>query len=192
MRSQTKAKPKTGQRAKHRRYATRRRIPWIPIVIVAAVLGFGVLIFQSLEIGAPGAHRAVSGVGQHVTSGQPITYDSYPPLGGPHWPAPAPWGVSSGPIPDETAVHNLEHGGVVVSYNSIADADLAKLKALVTGYPRDRYGEVKLVVRPYDKVPSGTFALTAWGWIEPFTSYDEAKVRAFLDAHLNKCCESVP
>lgn len=190
-----RAKGRTNQSGKRRtpgRHASRRRIPWIPIVLVLGALVAGFFIVRSLEIGAPGERRPASGVGQHVPEGQPVVYDSAPPVGGPHWPGPAGWGVSVTAVPDERAVHNLEHGGIVISHNGMSAEDLAKLSALLTSYPRDRYGEVKVLVRPYDKIAPGTLTLTAWGWIETARGYDEGTVRAFLDAHLNKCCESVP
>jgi len=157
---------------------------------VAAVLAF--FLIRSFELGAPGERIAVSGVGQHVTQGQSVGYNSVPPVGGPHWSAPAAWGNSAVPVPDERAVHNLEHGGVVVSHNAISAADLTGLQSLLQTYPRDRFGQVKLLIRPYDRIESGTFVLAAWGWKQTFSSFDEAGVRAFLDAHLGRCCESVP
>ena len=95
-------------------------------------------------------------------------------------------------VPDERAVHNLEHGGVVASYNNIPADALAALQALLTAYPKDKYGEVKLLIRPYDRIAPGAIVLTAWNWIDELTAYDDARVRHFLDAHLNQCCESVP
>ena len=186
-----------GQRTKGKgktkgRYAGRRRLPW-PILIGAGVVILAAfLVVRSLEIGAPGERIAVSGVGQHVTEGQTVHYDANPPVGGPHWPSPAGWGASSTTIPDERAVHNLEHGGIVIDYNGISAEDLAKLKSLIGSYPRDRYNEVKLVIQPYANIAPGTIALTAWGWRQILTSYDDRTVRAFLDAHMNRCCESVP
>ena len=174
------------------RYASRRRVPWPILIGVAVVLVAAVLVARSLEIGAPGERIAVSGVGQHVTEGQPVQYNSIPAVGGPHWPSPAGWGASTTTFPDERAVHNLEHGGIVIDYNGISAADLAKLQALLRSYPRDRYNEVKLLIQPYPKIASGSIALTAWGWRQILTAYDDQTVRAFLDAHMNRCCESVP
>jgi hypothetical protein len=190
MSARSRGSPK--QRQGRRKYGPRRRIPWVPIAAIAVALVGGFFLLRSLEIGAPGERVAVTGVGQHVPEGQPIIYNSVPAVGGPHWPAAAPWGASDAPIPDERAVHNLEHGGVVVSYNAISANDLSKLKALLQTYPRDRYNEVKLLIRPYEAIRPGTFVLAAWGWKQSFDTYDDAAVRAFLDAHLNRCCESVP
>ena len=158
------------------------------VVVVAA----GYLLFRQLEIGAPGERVIVSGVGQHVPEGQAVQYNSVPPVGGPHWPAPAAWGYSDQPVPDERAVHNLEHGGIVISYNGIPAGDLDKLRALTQTYARDKFSEVKILIRPYTAIPSGSFVLAAWGWRETFTAYDDAAVRAFLGAHIDKCCEDVP
>jgi len=175
-------------------YAWHRRVPWLAIGAAGAVLVIGVLIAQSFGVGeSAGRYTGPgSGVGNHVTEGQAIPYPSYPPTYGPHWPAPTTWGFHSEPVPDERAVHNLEHGGVVASYNNIPPASLAALQALVTSYPKDKYGEVKLVIRPYDKIAPGTIVLTAWNWVDELPAYDEARVRRFLDAHVNKCCEDVP
>ena len=161
----------------------------VAIVIVAVVL-----VARTLGIGVnAGRYVPGGGVGQHVPVGQTVAYDSYPPTSGTHAASPTTWGLHTEPVADEVAVHNLEHGGVVVSQNNISADDLAKLRALLTSYPKDQYGEVKLLIRPYDKVPAGTFTLTAWNWIdERLTAYDDVRVRAFLDAHLNKCCESQP
>jgi len=189
-----RADPESRQRGTRARGRRGRKAPWVAIVLVlvAGALVAGFLIFRSLEIGAPGERIATSGVGQHLPEGQPIRYDSTPPIGGAHWPAPAAWGVSSTTIPDERAVHNLEHGGIVVSYNAIPADDLARLKALPATLPRDKFNEVKVVIHPYDRIPAGTLVLTAWGWREPLAAYDEVKVRAFIEAHQNACCESVP
>lgn len=190
-------KPKTAAKTKVKakpkgRYARQRRIPWVPLIGAGVVLVLAFFIVRSLELGAPGERITVAGVGQHVPEGQPVVYNSVPPVGGPHWPSPASWGASSVQLPNERVVHNLEHGGIVIDYNAISTDDQAKLKAIMTAYPRDQFGEVKIVLQPLDKIATGTIALTAWGWRELLPSYNEAAIRAFLDAHMNRCCESVP
>ncbi len=181
------------ERKARSRYPWHRRVPWLAVAGAAVIVVFAFLIARSFGIGE-GAGRFVAGggVGDHIEEGKPIAYPSYPPTSGPHWPSPASWGAHTEPVPDERAVHDLEHGGVVASYNNIPPADLAALTRLVTSYPRDRYGEIKLLVRPYDRIKSGTIVLTAWNWVDELTGYDEARIRRFMDAHLNQCCESVP
>lgn len=175
------------------RYAWHRRVPWLAIGAAAIVLVIGVLIAQSFGVGESAGRFTGpgSGGGNHPTEGQAIPYASYPPTYGPHW-APTTWGFHSETVPDERAVHNLEHGGVVASYNNIPAESLAALQALLTTYPKDKYGQVKLVIRPYDKITAGTIVLTAWNWVDELSAYDDARVIRFLNAHLNKCCEDVP
>jgi hypothetical protein len=176
------------------RYAWHRRVPWVAIAAAGVVLVVGVLVARSLLGlgGGPGRFTGPgSGVGNHQTEGVPITYSSYPPTSGPHWPTPTTWGFHSEVVPDERAVHNLEHGGVVASYNNIPAESLAALQAILTTYPKDKFGEVKLLIRPYDKIPAGTIVLTAWSWVDELTVYDDARVRAFMNGHLNQCCEDV-
>jgi len=175
-------------------YPWHRRVPWLAIAAGGALLVIGVLVARSFGVGEGAGHYTGpgSGIGNHITEGQPIAYPSYPPTYGPHWPAPTTWGYHSEAVPDERAVHNLEHGGVVASYNNVPSDALAALQALLTTYPKDKYGEVKLVIRPYDKITPGTIVLTAWEWIDELPAYDDARVRQFLSAHLGKCCEDVP
>ncbi|HKY52308.1 MAG TPA: DUF3105 domain-containing protein [Candidatus Limnocylindria bacterium] len=190
-------KKRKGERAAQRarsNYAWHRRVPWIAIGAAAVVIVVGVLIAQSFGVGeSAGRYTGPGGgVGNHPREGQPIAYQSYPPTYGPHWPSATTWGFHNEPVPDERAVHNLEHGGVVASYNNIPAESLAALQRLLTTYPRDKYDQVKLVIRPYDRIPAGTIVLTAWNWIDELPAYDEARVTRFLNAHLNKCCEDVP
>lgn len=175
-------------------YPWHRRVPWLAIGAAAIVLVTLVLVARSFGVGeSAGRYTGPGGGGgDHPPEGQAIAYASYPPTYGPHWPAPTTWGFHSEVVPDERAVHSLEHGGVVASYNNIPPTSLAALQALLTTYPKDKYGEVKLLIRPYDKIPAGTIALTAWNWIDELSAYDEARVIAFLKAHLNQCCEDVP
>jgi uncharacterized protein DUF3105 len=175
-------------------YPWHRRVPWLAIGAAAIVVIIAVLVARSFGVGegagkytGPGA-----GVGDHRTEGQAIAYPSYPPTSGPHWSAPTTWGFHSEVVPDERAVHNLEHGGVVASYNNIPSDALAALQRLLTTFPKDKFGEVKLVIRPYDKIAPGTLVLTAWNWIDELTAYDDARVRAFLSAHIDQCCEDTP
>jgi hypothetical protein len=183
-----------GARATTTNYTWHRRVPWVAVGGAAVLLVIGVLVARSFGVGeSAGRYNGPgSGIGNHITEGTPIAYASHPPTYGPHWPAPATWGFHSDVVPDERAVHNLEHGGVVASYNNTPPASLAALQALLTTYPKDKYGEVKLLIRPYDKIAAGTIALTAWEWIDELPAYDEARVRRFLDAHLNKGPEDVP
>jgi Protein of unknown function (DUF3105) len=48
---------------------------------------------------------------------EPQTYDGKPPTGGNHSGCWGSWGVHTTPLQPERFVHNLEHGGIVLTYN---------------------------------------------------------------------------
>jgi hypothetical protein len=195
-------------RRKRQRARTQRSFPWFGL-LVAAVLAVGVFAggnalgwfsAPSGEAIDPNVDRPSAAPGQqfadqgntHIPDGQGYTgYNSTPPTSGPHWGSPVPWATFDSPQPDERLVHNLEHGGIVISYNGISATDVQSLKDLKSRYPRDQFGSVKIIIRPYDKIPAGTIALTAWRWMDSMTGYDEARVRRFLAYHMNRCCEAV-
>jgi hypothetical protein len=99
----------------------------------------------------------------------------YPPAGGPHWgstacgedpaqaPAycgPAPWGIYRAEWPTESVVHNMEHGGVVIWYNTPDTAVRDEIEAEATKYLNKK--NYFIVAMPYSKMSADTIALTAW------------------------------
>jgi hypothetical protein len=130
----------------------------------------------------PGERIAIIDPGPtHLLQGQPYRgrYNSNPPTSGPHWPAPAPWGVYTEPLADETLVHNLEHGGIWISYKDPKDADLA---GKVDGVAR-RYRKVVVTPRPANDAP---IAVAAWGRLLKLRAFDEAQIVAFIEAYMGK------
>lgn len=82
----------------------RLRIPWIPLVIVGAVVIGGFFVLDSFGvIGAAGGERQPDLGRQHIPDSQRFEgYSSRPATTGPHWPAPARWGVYSEHFADAT------------------------------------------------------------------------------------------
>jgi hypothetical protein len=147
---------------------------------------------SSVKPGDPIGRRFADQGTSHVAANTRVTtYNSVPPTSGPHWPTAVPWGLYAASLADEQLVHNLEHGGIVISHNTTDDV-VDKLRALRASYGRDRFGSVKIIVRPYELIPRGQIALTAWNWLDVLEAYDEARIRAFVTAHMNQCCEDVP
>jgi hypothetical protein len=125
-----------------------------------------------------------------------------PPVGGPHWGqgscgtkpseasaycGPVPWGVYREPWPAASMVHNMEHGGVVVWYNSSDTAIRDKLEKWVED-EGNKGGFV--VMTPYPDIPKDTVALTAWARrdVFPVSDMTEKRVKDFiekLNCHFN-------
>lgn len=146
-----------------------------------AVLGaVTLLVFSSIR-GPAGPGERISPIGAtHLQQGQRYgSYTSNPPTSGPHWPTPAPWGVYNEPLADETVVHNLEHGGIWVSYKNAKDSDLAGRLDDVAR----RYRKVVVTPRPANDAP---IAAAAWGRLLKLQTFDEAQIVAFIAAYMGK------
>ena len=68
-------------------------------------------------VGLPDRVRRTVELGKNP-DGTTVKYDSFPPTSGPHYPEWVTWGTYGKPVPEIAAVHNLEHGGVIVQYGS--------------------------------------------------------------------------
>jgi hypothetical protein len=120
----------------------------------------------------------------HIPRDQPVTheYTSVPATSGHHYDdlgAPARWGVHDDPIPDEVLVHNLEHAGVGIHYNCPEGCDelIVQLKAIASRAQ-------KVIMSPYPGMDA-RIALTAWTYLDKFDEFNEERVRAFINAHVN-------
>jgi hypothetical protein len=95
----------------------------------------------------------------HVSG--PVTYDRVPPAGGAHNPTELNCGIYTQPVPNENAVHSLEHGAVWITYQPNLGADqIVALQQLATSHyvGTERY----VILSPYAGLPSPIVA-TAWG-----------------------------
>jgi len=169
-------------------------------VAVAAVVA--VLVLRGSQ-SQPGRTVPLQG-NQHIGEGeQHVVYNTKPATSGPHWSiggrAPAPWGISKEPIPDEGMIHNLEHGGIAIQYNCRECPELVTaledFYQRYTSNPANRLplypGSTKIVVAPYYDMTS-RIALTAWGRIDTLDNYDEERMTRFIDAFRDKGPEKVP
>ena len=95
------------------------------------------------------------------------SYTSVPGTSGPHWNAPANWGVypgaGGGPVAEAQAIHNLEHGGIVIWYqpDRISQASIDELTSFVRGeLGTTRF---KFILSPWSGEDFGhPVAVTAW------------------------------
>ena len=125
--------------------------------------------------------------------------NSNPPAGGPHWgsgpcgsdptaPAssfcgPAPWGIYREPWAAETLVHNMEHAGFVIWYNTSDAVVVDELERLAE--QRLNAGQT-LVLAPYPDMEADHVAITSWSRIDkfPVEEFEGSRIEAFIDAHL--------
>jgi hypothetical protein len=105
------------------------------------------------------------------------TYPSSPPTSGPHDPTPLPAGIYDSTPSIYSAIHSLEHGGVIVWYApGTSSQELDRLKAFYgQSGSKAGVGQDRVIVAPYDypdqgaagRLPSGVqMALVAWHRLE--------------------------
>jgi hypothetical protein len=110
----------------------------------------------------------------------PLCYNSNPPTSGPHNGSPMPFKVLDNPAPKESLIHNMEHGGVVVWYNT-DDQNLIKQLADAVNAELDRRRLV--VMTRYTEMEPNTIALTSWTRLDKFKTdeYSKKRVTDFIE-----------
>jgi hypothetical protein len=106
----------------------------------------------------------------HVSG--PVDYAQTPAVGGPHAPQWLNCGVYADPVPDENAVHSLEHGAVWVAYRP--DLAPAEVSRLVAALP-----DTFVIVSPYPGLPAPVVA-SAWGAQVALDGVDDDRLDAFV------------
>jgi len=147
----------------------------------AAVTAIGL---QARSEGKPAPTNVIEGVetisvtGRGHVPGQ-VTYDRIPAAGGDHSPTWLTCGIYEQPVPNEKAVHSLEHGAVWIAYQPSLHADqIGTLRELVQGMydPNERY----LILAPYPTLASPV-VVTAWGNQLTLERVSDDRIGKFID-----------
>jgi hypothetical protein len=111
----------------------------------------------------------------HVRDGTQVKYKTFPPTSGNHYSVPVVWGAYDAPVEQARAVHNLEHGGIVVQYgDDVPQATVAELQEF---YADDPNG---LLLSPLPRL-NDKVALTAWTHLATCTQFDRGAFETFRD-----------
>ncbi len=117
--------------------------------------------------------------GGHLPQGQDIPYQSDPPTSGPHWPTPTEPGFYSDRQWPEALVHALEHGNIVIYYDTPSEETVARIRDW-TGLYRGAWDGVVAAPRPG---LAGEIILTAWRRVLRLDPFDGAGAAAFIDRY---------
>ena len=104
-----------------------------------------------------------------------VDYDQSPPVGGPHNPVWVNCGFYSSEVPNENAVHALEHGAVWITYDGVDDDTLETLADRADDNDR-------LVVSEYTD-QDAPLVLTAWNRQMRVDGLDDGRVEDFIDTY---------
>ena len=139
------------------------------VVLIAGVVAFSIVREQRSRpsLDAVASHKVTQG---HTQS--PVKYAQSPPAGGEHSPVWLNCGVYDKPVPNENAVHSMEHGAVWVTYQpALPAADVERLKAALP----DTY----MVLSPFEGLQSPVVA-SAWGRQLKLTGASDPRLAEFV------------
>ena len=185
-RTAQRAKKLEAFRKQEKRSARNRRIGIIAGIVVAvavvALLITSVVLTPKSQNAtySPGSDGAtIEGVEtfNNVTSHAEtaVTYAQTPPAGGEHSSTWLNCGVYTEPVPNENAVHDLEHGAIWVTYDpSLSAGDLDTL--------RSKLPSTYTVLSPYEGLPS-PIVLSGWNVQLQVDSADDARIPAFFEEY---------
>jgi hypothetical protein len=180
------------------------------LAVIASVM-IGIFALGNKQANKPADPKGKLGVshenqGQtHIKDGdQHEPYNSNLPSSGPHYAAPTPWGIKDQEIADETLVHNLEHGGIVIAYKScgeappdqadscLDEAGVNRLKDVFGKLPvSPQFNSVKAVLVPRQK-NTKPVQLAAWTYTLDLDTVDADQISQFYTDHIDQGPELVP
>lgn len=180
----SRTRPTTGRNrraaaaAAARRRARRRTMAMVGGIVAAIAIGVA-LVVASRTGNSGNGQTAIAGLQtfkglsrDHVTT--PVSYPQDPPVGGDHSPVPQTCGAYTEPVPNEQAVHSMEHGAVWIAYRpDLAKADVDRLDALA----RQTY----VLVSPYPGLDTAVVA-SAWERQLRLDSATDPRLAQFVDA----------
>ncbi len=182
--------PRSRQRGKPVQVQAKKPWGFIAGATTLGLLLVGVLTYAVLNSGAgfeDPLKRADSSFGDALVTADPktltrnhvttdVTYPASPPNGGDHNAAWENCGVYETQIPDEHAVHSLEHGAVWITYRpDLPKAEIATLRDVVSGTPY-------ALLSPYPG-QTGKIDLSAWGRRVTVDKADDAMVEKFVKVY---------
>ncbi len=175
------------------RAAKRKIIKRVSLVVGAVLIIAGLTLWLTIylsnkEKNLPGTLYPQTGRTHIPTGTHDPNYNSNPPTSGNHWESPADWGVYDKELYDEQVIHDLEHGGIWISYKPDIPEDLRKK---LEGFYQ-KWGS-HIIVTPRSANDTD-IAVAAWSRLDKFNvaDYSDERVDRFIKAYRNKGPEYVP
>ncbi|THG30249.1 DUF3105 domain-containing protein [Naasia lichenicola] len=171
------------ERFKREQAAKARRRRFGIIGAIAGAVALATIVVIAVVLTPPAADpadAALEGVqtftnaSTHVTDA--VDYAQSPPAGGPHNPIWLNCGAYSQQVPDENAVHSMEHGAVWLTYDpdALSDDELSSLLQLVPA--------TYAIISPYPGM-STPVAISAWNAQLKLDTVDADRIDAFIETY---------
>lgn len=155
---------------------TEAKTPWLKYGAFA-VGGVAVIVLLAMAFSGLAPKEPPEGIQDFagITRGhveEPVSYEQDPPVGGPHAPVWINCGFYDTQIPNENAVHALEHGVVWLTYDPGLPED--QLDVL-----RDFGTQSKVLVTPYPNLDDDVVA-TVWARQLRIPTFDKGTIESFV------------
>lgn len=152
-----------------------------PALVVANTTGIaGVVAYDTTGWPATSHNGPAAEALPHHHVPGPVSYSVTPPVGGDHNAVWMNCGVYTQPVPNERAVHNLEHGAVWITYlPSLPKPEVDRLRALearqsvIAG---SRYVDLS----PYPGLPA-PIVISSWGFQLRVNSPTDPRLQRFIE-----------
>lgn len=165
----------------------RSKVVWWTVGSVVAVLLIGAIVASIVFAPAPPASYQAGGTGAEIEGVETfdnatshvegtVDYPQAPPAGGPHNQIWLNCGVYEQPVPNENAVHSMEHGAVWVTYDAdeLSADELSTLKShLPSSY---------VILSPYADLDSPV-VLSNWNHQLAVDSVDDERIPEFFEEY---------
>jgi len=184
-RVEKKRAEKERQRIMHARSKKMKKISiWLIVLIVIGVLIYwGVVASKRSEETRPGEQASIVGRDHIDVNDEHDPYNTNPPTSGAHG-SPVNFGVYQEELIDENVVHNLEHGGIWISYKNLSQEDITKLEDIGREYPG------RTVVSPRTANDSN-IAVASWGRLLELDEVDVDQITEYVKRNFNRSPEQL-
>lgn len=161
---------------------------WVPVGLVLAGLVGAVVVglrdarseqAAGADLDAVKSYKAES---DHVT--ETVTYEQTPPAGGPHNPIWLNCNSYTEPVPNENAVHSMEHGATWITYDPKLPAK--DVEVLERAMPAS-YG----VLSPFPGLGNAV-TVSAWGKQLKLKDANDPRLRGFIEKYTQSATAPEP
>ncbi|MBO0596284.1 DUF3105 domain-containing protein [Nesterenkonia sp. E16_7] len=170
-------------RATETRASRKRKLLWSAGGITTLAVAGTLVAVAVVNDPAPQARQDIEIAGletfedldaEHVST--PVDYDQGPPVGGTHSSTWLNCGTYTQEVPEENAVHSLEHGAIWVTYDP-ETVPQDQVDTLQSALP-----ETYVVLSPYQDMDS-PITLSAWGAQMAVETPDDERVEQFVSQY---------
>lgn len=119
---------------------------------------------------------------EHVPPGTNVEYQTNPPTSGGHLAEAKNWGIYDREIDDKAGVHNLEHGGIWITYKDLSAEEIHTLEQIGQQNPQST------LISPRSANLT-KIAVVSWGKMMSLDSVDRALIQKYIDTYKNQSPE---